>query len=337
MYLPNLELMKLYSYLKDRGELVKLIEHPEDEYPKASTIYLRAEHQHSPILDDWFYEHDDIHLGGAFFTKRKYVPFKNIEIEAQHPSYRLYIDFIKRVKPSRYFHPQAFIDYNYLRFNSPAEYQWRHFNRKRPFYIYDEDLLSSGNFARVSELMKYDPLRIGFNHAFIIDNEKDFQFFKDVYNDIGSKKFQATMTRLRLLWPKTLMGVKTLYAQEQKFFNSFGTNGIEVPLILDNFQKIQYNIIEGIKKYAFIASQGKHPLIWYLDDVNNPYNLFCNFITEGNWRQRDYTGVNLINAKNRRKSQALVREQAIQLIQHDVRLYKLMALNLIELRGYNVV
>jgi hypothetical protein len=140
----NLEIMKLYSFLR-QNNTVKLLTDIEtiNDYEK---IYWRKDR-------DYYYSKKDlpqgidIEWGGLAYTKKKYIPFSNLQIERSNPDPYVYYDFLFEMVNKNIFtiaDIEKMMTVDYLRlFGSNSVSDLAFLKGNRNVMLYDTNLPSS--------------------------------------------------------------------------------------------------------------------------------------------------------------------------------------------------
>lgn len=164
----NLEIMKLFSYYHREGQVVRLLSSPQDRYD-YDTIYLRQEKAESALsLDENFWDHPNLNVGGLYFTNGKYKPFSNIDIENASPDVKVYnrfikamINFYKKGGTVNYF--LQFLDDGFIRIHTSGKLQVREADKKR-LWIYDVDPMRENGIETLQELQQRNKKRLIYTH-----------------------------------------------------------------------------------------------------------------------------------------------------------------------------
>lgn len=275
--------MKLSSYYKAQGQVVKLIQYP-DECRDMEKIYLRAEHSNSCLLDQEFYSHRDISLGGSYYTNGKYRPFANAEIENAKPDVWLYSEFLSKTAATSKLNIDKLVSSNFIRFNSPAMGHTKYYNQKSNIIVYDQDLVESGNVTRLQELSYWSPGKIELQHSLHIRSYTDFDVTMRTLMQYSKNKFKADKLKLRFEWPRTTYDFKKFMRQQEERLAWLPLSSFQMPLVIDNFEKMEYNINEGLEKYAMLKATGRRPVLYYAPNRANPYDEFCRYIVFNSWK-----------------------------------------------------
>lgn len=99
---PNLALMKISGYFKERGDSVELLsEVNPDLVTEYDEIYISKVFDYTE-LDESILEYDNVHYGGTgfFFDKAEDLPY---EIEHHKPDYELYRDYTDKKLSDHYY------------------------------------------------------------------------------------------------------------------------------------------------------------------------------------------------------------------------------------------
>lgn len=283
IFIPNLEIMKLYSYYKAKGEYVKLLNSPS-EVANFSELFLRQEKEKS-WLEDEYWNHPNLHLGGLYFTGGKYKPFSNPEIEDAVPTYRVYNDYLKyRLNDVRRKRHTARIisamNSGFVRIHNGREVQ---FNQARPgneLFIYDNDIniqqdldiLKELNVPKLKKILYVFPLRVRSREELelVIEN-----------NLFSGQSEDYSIQQLELDWYMSPEEFESFTKKYYDYFLSKPTHNICVPIIPRGIgrpyvtvsQEIRY-AREAIRKCYTAASKGLTLHMVYDADPNDTLGYF---------------------------------------------------------------
>lgn len=132
-FIPNLELMKLHSFLNKNYVSNKLLSW-YNSYDDIEKIYLWAET--SINLPDEFFFHPNIVVGGGKFYNYEYIPFEDLSIENSEPDVALYQNFLAK-KDTFFLKAPSIIKSGFIRLESPGRFQESQLYKNGNLFIYD--------------------------------------------------------------------------------------------------------------------------------------------------------------------------------------------------------
>ena len=135
-FVPNLQLMKLYRFLRNNYIDCKLLNW-YSSYEDAEKVYLWV--QNNMILPEEFFLHPNLILGGGKFYNYKYVPFQNEAIENTEPDPNLYEVFLSKVATYS-LKSNTLLKSGYLRLESPGKFQESQLHKNGTLFLYDYDM-----------------------------------------------------------------------------------------------------------------------------------------------------------------------------------------------------
>lgn len=97
LLVPNIEIMKLYSYYRaEENQFCRLLTLDEQELGAYDKIYFFSETSSKPQIPEQFLRANNVVYGGTAFTNGKYIPFENSVIDYTLPRPAIYKEFLKQ-------------------------------------------------------------------------------------------------------------------------------------------------------------------------------------------------------------------------------------------------
>ena len=250
-FIPNLEIMKLYSYYKPQ-EMVKLLL-DDSMLDACSIIYLRKDKKNSPIPHDWL-KNRNVNWGGMAFTNNTYVPMAP-EIEDVVPSYSVYNAYIKDVVQGNYMakcNEIEFLDYSFLRLHNGRPISTKSIRYGMPLLIYDGYIMQEGYEEKLKTVAECEPSQVRYVFPVMIQNEEELEVFKEC-NLIYRISGHSIQNELVLNIDFQLVAFKSFLARHLDYFKSFAVSKIQFVIYPPDQQvPIESKTIHQFEKVANI-------------------------------------------------------------------------------------
>lgn len=145
----NLEIMKMASYFKKRGDTVEFLLNLQNT-EKYDIIYIRKDSEKT-VLDNSIFLKKNIEWGGLAFTNGEYIPMEPIDIEYAIPNVSIYSKYFKmmlssgELKEDKY---KTMLNANYIRlcFNGEIA-KMDYIEKSRTAVVYDTHLTEQPNWS----------------------------------------------------------------------------------------------------------------------------------------------------------------------------------------------
>lgn len=294
IFIPNLEIMKLYAYYKNEGMVRLLLD--DTLLDACSTIYLRKETEESSIPVEWL-RNRDVKWGGKVFTNGRYVPLLN-GIENTTPNYRVYNKYIEDVikKDFNKNLPEAkFLDYSFIRIYNGSSLQRRHIREGMPLLIYDDYLFQKNCEKQFEKIKDCEPSNVYYTKPVLLKSTEDMDMFKK-YNltSINTTSLKLIDTKIILDIDFSVPNFISFMNKHSEYFNLFNSGTILFPSlnsfqITRNSRHFSYFFEKLVNFVYYTISQGMRPAIYKTwlpaDDLGQIMNCFISYInTTSNWR-----------------------------------------------------
>lgn len=279
----NLELMKLSSYYKSKGEIVVM---PPTYSPERYTKFFLRKDEYDGTFPPKLNKYDNLDYGGLAFTKQLYVPM-NEEIEARPPDTSIYEKhkdiYIKgSIKYEKFY--SGLVNNTHLRLSLDGKTIWKDFEKQIPngrktriIFFHD---IGINKIDGIQDVVKYvlekysayknKPAILGAKFPIVCENLKDFQFWNQFRINMNSVSMEIS----KFLSDEDFV---ELISSSKKQNTSLTKYRIQLPKSEEEFKK---KLIEIFKQVLYCSNQYKDILFTIESDSlldNKWYELIILF------------------------------------------------------------